>query len=45
MFYGKIIICIAYMIVDHVRTSCSVAKKRNGSVCNTATLTVSESAR
>ena len=44
MFYRKIRICIAYMGVDHVRTSCSVAK-RNGSVCNTVTLTASESAR
>ena len=44
MFYRKIRICIAYMGVDHVRTSCSVAK-RNGGVCNTVTLTASESAR
>ena len=46
MFYWKIIIWIAYMYmgVDHVSTSCSIAK-RNGSVCNTVTLTASESTK
>ena len=44
MFYRKIRICIACMGVDHVRTSCSV-EKINYSVCNTVTLTASESAR
>ena len=44
MFYRKIIISIAYMGVDQVRTSCLVAK-RNESVCNTVTWTASESTR
>ena len=44
MFYRKIIICIAYMRVDHVHTSCSVAK-RNDSVCNTVTLIASKSTK
>ena len=44
MFYRNIRICIAYMGVDHVRTSCLVAK-RNGSVFNTVTLTASLSTR
>ena len=44
MFYRNIRICIAYMGVDHVRTSCLVTK-RNGSVFNTVTLTASLSTR
>ena len=44
MFYRNIRICIAYMGVDHVHTSCLVAK-RNGSVFNTVTLTASLSTR